>query len=370
MNEAYRIAKPRDLPTPCVVVYPALVRANLKRILELARRPGKLRPHAKTHKTAELTRLELEAGIDKHKCATLAEAQLLAEAGARDILIAYPLVGPNIDRLAGLALQFPNVRWHALVDHPKPLAELQARFRHAQTAISLLVDLDVGMGRTGIALGKAASDLYAAISAPGVEAGGLHVYDGHVRHADLAERKAAVAEIWRLTSDFAKRLESRGCSVPRFVCGGTPTFPCWSEIAETDRRIECSPGTFFLNDASYFASFVDLPMPPAALVVGRVVSKPRPGRLTLDLGSKAVAPDQPLQSRVRLLNLPDASIVQQNEEHLVVDSPAADQMEPGDVVYGVPGHICPTCALHKELVAVEDGQIVGAWSVRARDRVL
>lgn len=373
MDAAYRIENAAELLTPTVVVYPQLVQANLQQVLLRAGRPDKLRPHAKTHKTAELTRMELQAGIAKHKCATLAEGQVLAEAGVRDVLIAYPIVGPNISRLAKLAKKFPEVQWHALVDHPSPLSTMKREFAGLSQPISLLVDLDVGMGRTGIAIGDAALELYRAISSPasrGVVAGGLHVYDGHIKQASLDERRVAVRAIWKTVSDFMVRLEAAGMQVPRVVCGGTPTFPCWSELADEDVRIECSPGTFFLNDASYVATYADMPFPPAALVVGRVISKPRVGQMTCDLGSKAVAADPPLERRVQLLNVPGGKILAQNEEHLVIETPSADQFKIGDLVYGIPGHICPTCALHKELVAVESGRIVGTWAVRARDRVL
>src|SRR5947209_1317096 len=103
----YTLADPAAVPSPALLFYPDLIRQNLRRAVEVAGGPDRLRPHAKTHKTREITRLWLDLGVTKHKCATPAEAEMLAAAGAPDVLIAYPLVGPNADRLARLAERFP-----------------------------------------------------------------------------------------------------------------------------------------------------------------------------------------------------------------------------------------------------------------------
>ena len=125
-----------------------------------------------------------------------------------------------------------------------------------------------------------------------------------------------------------------------------------------------------LHDAGYTANFPDLPFQPAAFLLTRVVSRPRRGRITLDLGSKAVASDPPAGHRVTVLDLPDGVVVGQSEEHLVVETAAADQCPPGTVMLAVPTHICPTCALHREAIVVEDGRVVDRWAVTARDRTL
>ena len=116
---------------------------------------------------------------------------------------------------------------------------------------------------------------------------------------------------------------------------------------------------------------------PAAVLITRVVSRPgSPSpisptkRVTLDLGTKAVASDPAVERRVKLLDFPDHRVVGHNEEHLVVESPDGDRFNPGDVVYALPGHVCPTVALHKELLVAEGGKIVDRWLVAARDRVL
>jgi D-serine deaminase-like pyridoxal phosphate-dependent protein len=135
--------------------------------------------------------------------------------------------------------------------------------------------------------------------------------------------------------------------------------------------LECSPGTCILHDHGYGTHFPDMTrFAHAALVLTRVISRPLPERLTLDLGYKAMASDPPAGQRCVLLNVPDYTMVLQNEEHLVVETPAAGQFTPGDPVYALPTHICPTCAMHRQAHVVENGRVTERWDIVARDRVL
>src|SRR5262249_9599481 len=160
---------------------------------EIAGGPGRLRPHVKTHKTREVARLELDAGITKHKCATLAEAEMLAGCGAPDVLLAYNLVGPNCGRMAKLARAYPQCRFAVVADHPVPIRELSDAMSPTGQKVDVLLDLDIGQHRTGVAPGAAAVALYELIAKlPGLRPGGLHIYDGHNHQENLAERSAAV----------------------------------------------------------------------------------------------------------------------------------------------------------------------------------
>ena len=199
--------------------------------------------------------------------------------------------------------------------------------------------------------------------------GGLHVYDGHNHQHPLEERKAAVQKLLEPVLDLRTALEKSGLPVPRLVFGGTPTFPIFAtlEIAGA----ECSPGTCVLNDFNYGQWFQDMSeFTHAALVLTRVISRPTPTRVTFDLGYKAVASDPPAGKRCVLLNLPNATAVLQNEEHLVVETPDAEQWKPGDVAYALPAHVCPTSALHQFAYVVEDGAVVDRWEIASRDRIL
>lgn len=368
MTAPYTLTEPATVPSPALLFYPTLIRQNLRRAVEIAGGPDRLRPHVKTHKTREIVRLWLDLGVQKHKCATLAEAEMLADCGAADVLIAYPLVGPNVARLAQLAERCPATNFSTLTDNPDAVRALSAAVAARKQTIGVLVDLDVGQHRTGISLGPAAAALYRLIAdLPGLTPGGLHVYDGHNRQEDPAERAAAVDALLGPVLAFRADLERQGLPVPRLVLGGTPTFPIHAR--RTESGVECSPGTMVLHDVGYGARYPDVSgFTPAAVVFTRVVSRPTPTRVTLDLGTKAVASDPPAGQRCQVLGVPDAVGVAHNEEHLVIETAAADRLRPGDGLYAIPSHVCPTVALYPRALTVEDGRITGSWAISARDR--
>jgi D-serine deaminase-like pyridoxal phosphate-dependent protein len=370
MNPAYVISDPSTIFSPALLFYKDLIRQNIAHALQMAGGAERLRPHVKTHKTREIVRMQLDIGITKHKCATIAEAEMLAGCGAPDVLLAYPMVGPNCARLARLAKAFPNTRFSVLADHPLALRALSDAMVAQGQSVDVLIDLDVGQHRTGIAAGPDAEALYEQIAKlPGVRPGGLHVYDGHNHQESLAERTKAVQALLEPVASLRIRLESKGLPVPRLVSGGTPTFPVFAKLNLPG--LECSPGTCILQDHGYGTHFPDMSQfVPAALLLTRVISKPLPQRLTLDLGYKAVASDPPAGQRVTVLNVPDYKAILQNEEHLVIETPAADKFAPGDVVYAMPTHICPTCAMHRSAYVIEGGRVVGQWDIVARDRML
>ncbi len=204
-----------------------------------------------------------------------------------------------------------------------------------------------------------------AYCSPGLRPGGLHVYDGHIVDPSLAVRQEQADAMMKSVTAFQLQLQQQGLAVPRLICGGTPTFAIHAAHAER----ECSPGTTAFWDASYAGKYPELPFETAALLLTRVISKPRAGRLCLDLGYKAVSADQP-HPRVRFLNLPDAKAIIHSEEHLVVETSEAASFHVGDVLYGVPQHVCPNVALHREAVVVRSGMAGERWHVTARDRVL
>ncbi|RMG58409.1 MAG: D-TA family PLP-dependent enzyme, partial [Bacteroidetes bacterium] len=233
--------------------------------------------------------------------------------------------------------------------------------------LPVYLDLDVGMGRTGIAPGPEAVAVYRAIAAaPGLQAAGLHVYDGHLRQPDPAARLAAADALFAEVVAFRDALQAEGLPVPDLVVGGSPSFP----LHRQRPGIRLSPGTFPFWDAGYGALCPELPFQPAAVLVSRVISRPGRGRLCLDLGHKAVAAENPLDQRVRFLNLAVTAWVGQSEEHLVVEVADPDAWPVGSLVYGVPWHICPTTALYQAVVPVMEGACRPAWPVVARDRKL
>jgi len=366
MNPWYALANAHEIPTPTVLVYPDRIRRNIARMIELAGSPEVLRPHVKTHKLAQIVRMKLQAGITRFKVATIAEAEMTAAAGGEDILLAHQPSGPNIARLFTLKERFPHVRFATLCDDAGILRALgDAAVAHG-TTLPVYLDLDVGMHRTGIAPGEAAFDLYRELcSTSGLVPAGLHAYDGHHHIADpVALREAvrvAFGPVWALRD----RLRAAGLPVPGLVASGTPTFA----LLAREPGVEVGAGTVALWDAREQQLCASHEMLHAAVLMTRVDSKPMADRLCVDLGHKAVASEMP-HPRVTLFGLEDAVAVGHSEEHLVLQTPRAGDYRVGDVLYGLPFHVCPTMALHTEVWAVQDGRAAETWAVTARARRL
>jgi len=368
MEPHYQINEPNQIFSPGLAVFRSLVEQNLKTMIEMAGGTDRLRPHCKTHKMPAVIQMELELSITKHKAATLAEAEMLAQVGVKDIALAYSLIGPNIQRCVRLLETYPDVQIAVIADHLPSTKELSAAMSSAGKEVGVMLDLNPGRDRTGLPVGEEAAQLYRAIhELPGLRAEGFHLYDGHRHESDLAERRAAVLAQWEHVANFRDQLVADGIPVPRIICGGTPTFPVYAEM--DDPTIELSPGTCVFHDASYGGKFPDLnKFVPAALLFTRVISRPTPNRVTFDLGTKAIASDPPMGERALLPAIPNGKQVLQNEEHLVVETEIADQFNVGDWTLAIPKHVCPCSALHQFATVIVDGEIVDEWPVLARDR--
>jgi len=355
--DLFPVENPDQFDSPSLLVDAGRVRENIRRAVALGGDPRRLRPHVKTHKMRAVTDLLLAEGLRKFKCATPGEARMLAEAGAPDVLLAYPVVGPNRQRLHRLRAEFPQTRFAALVDHPDAARALSGAF--ADAPLDVFLDLNVGMNRTGLAATDAAAVFQVCEKLPGLRVVGLHGYDGHIRDTDLTERTRWADASFALVEKTRRQLgEKRNLTV---VMGGTPTF----SIHGRRPGVEASPGTFVFWDAGYGQHFPDLPFRIAAVLLTRVISVVNETTLCLDLGHKAVAAENPLP-RVVFPNHPEAVPVAQSEEHLVVRLPDARAHRPGEVWLGVPVHICPTVNLYDRVHVLENGHYVTDWAVTAR----
>jgi len=358
-----------EVCSPSLVFFSEVIESNMDQLIRMVGgQPKKLRPHCKTHKCSRIIRMLIDRGVEKHKCATLAEAAMLARAGAKDVLVSYPIVGPNWRILQALIAAYPQVVFSCLVDDPKALESLPQTGPRPH----LFLDLDGGMGRTGIAWqtedGRTRlKTLLGFLDGKGFTLAGVQLYDGHVNQESLEERLSSVKEEWtgldQLFLEFPQ-LCNPGIEV---VVGGSPSF--MAHRHKTHPQVTHSPGTVILHDFGYGSKYKDMScFGWGAAILIRVISKPQPGRLTLDAGHKAIAGDPPLEKRVHFPGLTDAKILLQNEEHLVVETASATQIPIGEALWAIPWHVCPTVALHEKALVYGSKGIEGWWPIDARTR--
>ena len=295
--------------TPCFVIFEDRVRHNLRATARACGGFDRLMPHVKTHRAPWIVALMLEEGVSAFKCATPAEVEMTLAAGAKAVTWAYPTANPvNLERFVECARTYPDAALTGLVDSERGLDVWRSLLRDAPANLVLRVDLDPGLGRTGISMDQAALKLARAVHATGRFAG-WHVYDGHVK-GDRAERTEQVAALAQKVSALQAALAKDGIAGDA-IGGGSYTFDLWPH--EIMRQV--SPGSFTYSSAQHDIELADLGWVPAAFVLTTVMSV-HAGTATLDAGAKAISPDKPTAERFRW----GGRIVLMNEEHTVVET--------------------------------------------------
>ena len=362
----YEVSAVEEIDSPSLLIYRDRMMNNIHQAIKMADGGTRFRPHVKTHKLPEIIQIHVSLGVTSFKCATLAEAEMIAQNGGRDILLAHQPVGPKIIKLVQLQTKYPEVEFSTIIDDRKILTRLAESVSAAKASLGVWLDVDNGMHRSGIEMGEAAAQLIHLITDfPCLHFRGLHVYDGHIRDTDFVLRKNKSDQAFAKVRDFVSKLANLQLEVPQIIAGGSPTFPVHAQRPD----VQLSPGTYVFWDFGYKDQMPDIPFDCAALLLTRVISKPGPDLLCLDVGHKAVASENP-HPRIRLLGITVDSFPGHSEEHLVVKSPDASQYQVGDVLYGIPRHICPTVALHQEVHVIENHQRIDRWEVLARNRKL
>lgn len=349
------------LATPFLAVDVDVLDRNLRRIAQRLRAAGvALRPHAKTHKTVEIARRQLALGARGLSVATLSEAEVFAEAGIDDLFIAYPLWvgGPRAARLRALA---GAVSLRVGVDSETGVRALVNALDGVPAQV--LVELDSGMGRSGVSPAAAGAVARAAADA-GLDVAGVFTFPGH-SYRPGGPASVGIEEAAALAAGAAA-LEAVGVECRERSGGSTPTVAA-SEPGATGAS-ELRPGVYVFNDAQQLelgtCGWDDVALTAVATVVSR-----SPGRLVLDAGSKVLGADRPAWATGfgRLVGWPDATIELLSEHHAVaaLDSGPAPP-EVGEQMRVVPNHVCSAVNLADELVAVRKDEIVDHWSVAAR----
>lgn len=364
----YRIARIDEVRTPALAVYPEIVDSNIAVTLRLlGGDANRWRPHVKTAKLKFIMRRLLAHGVENFKCSTSLELLTVCEAGAADVVVAYPMVGANARRVRAVSEQFPNVDVSALVECSEHI-EAWRRSR-----VGLFIDVNPGMNRTGIEQDRVAEmiQLARAIKDLGQVFRGLHYYDGHLSSVALPERESVAHRGYDGLMQIIAAFDRAHIEIPEIITAGTPAFPCtlsYSTFARGPFIHRASPGTVVYNDCS---SLAQLPSEygyrPAAVVVSTVVSRPSTGRFTCDAGHKTVSADSGVPT-CAVIGHPEFLPSKPSEEHLPIDVGEGSAPPVGEVLYLVPRHVCPTVNNFDHALLAKEGRIVDLQRVTARGR--
>ena len=363
MDQSYRVSKVESLDSPALLIYEDKVRENIARIGQLLGGYRRLRPHIKTHKCREVLRMQMAAGVDRVKCATRKEVELAASEGAREILWAYPMVGPLAQKAAALQQKYPGVVLDVLADDPRQIPTLSNACRSESVELGVMVDVNPGMNRTGLSDADARDLARMIARTPGLRFSGLHTYGSPPAQGGVEEREAIYRQAIQRAVDTRRTLERAGTPVPRLIAGGSPDFLVAAKMEGVD---EVSPGTWIFWDKGY-EDLAPGRFVYAALVLGRVISRPTATLFTVDAGYKSVSADPPLP-HAQCLSVAGTTAIGRWEEHLLVrlDAPSSEPTV-GTPVYIVPVHVCSTVNLWDEALVVNArGEVTGRWQIEAR----
>ncbi|MFZ5779836.1 MAG: DSD1 family PLP-dependent enzyme [Pseudomonadota bacterium] len=361
----------RSLNTPALVLDLDMLDRNIAEMAAFAQaHKVSLRPHAKTHKSADVARRQIAAGALGVCCAKLGEAEALAEAGIESLHITSPVVTPQaIERLIALNAKVKDLM--VVVDHPANVEALDAAATRAGKPLTVIVDIDPGIHRTGVANPEAAVDLARQVAdSKSLNYAGVQFYCGSHQHIkDFAERKASIEERTEYLKGIVAKLEAAGLK-PGIVTGsGTGTHFIDAKLGVFT---ELQVGSYVFMDHDYAVCDLrglDKPTFEQALQIdSRVVSANTPGLVTVDAGLKAMAtekgPPQILAGAVE-----GATTRFMGDEHLAVIAPEGKAPPAhGEQVILVPPHCDPTVNLYESYHVVKGDTLVDIWPVTARGR--
>ena len=352
------------IDTPALVVDLDALERNLDLMANAVRGSGlALRPHAKSHKCVEIAHAQVERGAVGICCQKVAEAEVFVAAGIRDVLVTNEIVGAaKLSRLAGLARR---ARVGVLADDAGSVAALSAAATGAGATLDVLVEVDVGGHRCGVAPGEAAARLAVAIDrAPGLGFRGIHAYHGAAQHLRTpGERRDAIAAAVRAAAASKVAVEAAGVGCPVVTGAGTGT---WQEERDSGVYTELQPGSYVFMDADYGRNALAADQHAfehSLFVLAGVMSAAVPGQVIVDAGLKALAFDS---GPPRVYGVAGLVYTRASDEHGVVrvDGVAAPRL--GERLWLVPGHCDPTVNLHDWIVGVRGEAVECVWPVAAR----
>lgn len=351
-----------DIDTPALLVNTEVLERNIRRMQELVGGAGlALRPHAKTHKSVEIAKMQIAAGAVGVTCAKLGEAEALAEGGIDDILIANQIVGPiKIARLAALA---KRIRLAVAVDDDANVRELSAALSAAGGTLRCLVEVNIGMNRCGVDTPEEALALARLITqSPGLTFGGIQAYEGHLQnHMPIEERYERAKKDMQIAVRARRFIEAAGIAAPTLTAAGTGTFMATMTVPGVT---EIQAGSYVTLDAQYRK--VGSEFETALTILSTVVSRPADDRAVIDIGLKTCTNE----FGVPPVLVDGATVLGLSEEHARVklEGAARDKFQLGDKVEVLPTHGCTTFNLHDRYYLMEDERVKAVCRIVGRGR--
>ena len=349
-----------DIDTPALLIDVDKMERNIQKMADyLKDRPAGLRPHTKTHKCPVIAHKQLRAGAIGITCAKLGEAEVMAQAGVNDILIANQIVGDRkITKLANMARHCDIM---VAVESAENAADLAAAAQAAGSIIRVLIEVDVGMHRCGVKSNEEGLALaQVLLKSPGLKFEGIMGYEGHaVMIPDLEDREKAATDSMEVLTGVKDTLESAGIEVGIVSAGGTGTY----NISGIYPGItEIQGGSYIVMDAKYHSVLQDFEC--ALTLLTTVTSRPDKESAILDAGMKAMTFEFGMPE---LINLPGAGISFLSEEHGHLYLEDADP-KVGDKVELIPSHCCTTINLHDRFYACRGDRVEAIWPIAGRGK--
>lgn len=360
-----------DLDTPALIVNLDAMRANIDDMGSFAREHHiRLRPHAKTHKTPRIGKMQLEAGAVGLTLAKLGEAEVFADEGCTDLLVAYPLVGESKHRRLLALMERANIT--TVLDHVDIADALSQTMAANGRELAVMVEVDTGLGRCGAPPGEAARDIALHVSRlPGLRFEGLLTHEGHAQMAGTPEQvRSTSRSAGEMMAHTAELIRRAGVDVPVISVGSTVTAKITSMV---EGVTEIRPGIYAFYDRNEILHGLVPPERCAARVLATVASRPAPDRLILDAGSKALSSDgvgiaPSPGGHGYVVGHPDWVLRRVTEEHGIVGISPDDPVKIGERVEIIPNHICPVINLFDAMFITRGDDVTDRWPIAARGK--
>jgi D-serine deaminase-like pyridoxal phosphate-dependent protein len=356
-----------DVETPALIIELDAFERNLERMTaRVSATPAKLRPHAKTHKCPAIARRQVALGAVGVCCQKVSEAEAMVAGGIRDVLVSNEIVGRRkIARLLALARE---AKVTVCVDDPGNVREMAEAAAAERLRLDVLVEIDVGASRCGVAPGAPALELARQIAArPSLRFAGLQAYQGRAQHIrEWESRRQAVENAVALTRETVDHLRQGGFQCDIVGGAGTGTF---GFEAASGVYNELQAGSYVFMDADYARNLKqdgtsNDEFEQSLFIYATVMSKPVAARAMLDAGLKAMSVDSGFPA---VADLSDAKVVRASDEHAVMElGPGASNLAVGSKLRLVPGHCDPTVNMYDWFVGVRNGVVEALWPITAR----